>query len=73
MSVKVRLNNRDFFGGNSVIVGSRLFEEDATVQTPTAPANNVSTGQQPDIAQKIGQVINGGFQALVNHVSQNVQ
>lgn len=43
MSVKVKLNNKSFFGGNSLLIGARvnestLFEEGAT------PVNNASTG-----------------------------
>lgn len=41
MSVKVKLNNRKFLGGNSLLIGSRLFEEEVLAQN----------GQQPQAAQ----------------------
>ena len=82
MSVKVKLNNRSFFGDGPMIVGSRLFEAEETVsQTPAAPVNssanvdssaNSQSAQQPTISQQVEKIINLGFATLAQNVANEV-
>lgn len=47
MSVKIRLNNKNFLAGNSMVIGGRLFEadENQTQQTQQPMANNANQNQ----------------------------
>ena len=51
MSVKIRLNNKNFLAGNSMVIGGRLFEGEAPAQQTQQPAANNANQNQAAPAQ----------------------
>ncbi len=83
MSVKIRLNNKKFLLGESLLIGSRLYEEgetvvDASANTSTGNVNastgtenvNASTNNVNNQVPPVDQQINN---VIVNAFSQMVQ
>ena len=78
MSVKIRLNDKRFLG-ESLLIGSRLYEDETTVDTSTntstssvnANTSNVNantsdiTNQIPSVDQQINNVIVNAFSQMV--------